>query len=414
MDIRSAESDAPTSRGAWGAVKHWAGWPGRKARAYADRTASKISNYTEPSLAARTTTMLTTYALVSGLLTSSTYPAFYADLPVAGEAAGGDAGAPPSAGADAFRFLNGASFAVSLGCILTSTGAMMILNTISPSSRPVRFRSPVVFYLWLGVTLSSSLLVLSILLCVANVAVGAFVFFSSPHFRAAAAACGAAVLLGLGFSMVYCPLITFEDLTVASDDTVTSCDPDLLALVAARLLYLLQDKQNEAVARICKYQAPPPRFAAAIGCRDGPEHDTGSRAAPAGTASTAAADAEAAAAAGSLPLNDVLGFEDVRRLAEGCRSDFRQLQPVGVMPCAFYTPWALAALLEGAGLLSPDPSWRVCDCAAACAEILAKAGFGGSNGDAGAGAGEDVAWWRARRPGMAVGRSLPLSHASHK
>ena len=297
-----------------------------------------ISQYTDPDLAARTTTMLTTYSLVSGLLTTSTYQAFYAEFAsghkvdnnAASEAAqdiqslllsrfpGMDQGVGVDTNVrDIFRLLNGASFVLSLGCILVSTGSILILNTVVPGARAQRFTRAAVVYIYIGLQLSSFLLISSIVAGVAALAFGAFAFFNTLQCTRLAGATAIISLSTLLFIVGYYVLIMWPPVR---DDRSTG-DDETLSLLALRVLQLLRKKLSE----------------------QGSLMDT---------------------------THEAVTYDDVEALLEQCRKDFRDFKPNSVMPSAFFTPWALASFLQSKGILFTQDLWTIGEAIDECVNYL--------------------------------------------
>jgi hypothetical protein len=252
--------------------------------------------YTDPAMVSRTTTILTTYMLVAGLLTTSTYAAFYTQFPTEGDTKGDTKASHDTI--DIFRALNAISFLLSLCSILSSAGALLLLNAITPGARSQRFRPLAVKCIWVGMS-TSAVLAMSILLSVASINLGASVFFTTDRYNAQVTAY-ALVVVG-GVFVMMCMYAAFSYRGCVVEDEKVTVDRDVLAIVAMRTLLLLE---GTAATNL-----QPTKFT-------------------------------------DRPLADVLTFDHLVSLMTACRQDFRELKPDSVMPSAFFTPWSLARLLE--------------------------------------------------------------------
>lgn len=239
----------------------------------------------DPDLATRTTTYLTTYMLVSGLLTTSTYQAFYTSLNTPADAAWAQG---------AFPLTNGISFAFSLACILVSSGAILIVNSTVPGAQAMRFKTGPGRYLKTGMRMSYCSLAISILAAVAAYAITSWALLLTTDRlqRVFSVACGCAAVVG---AFIYFVLFFWRyaaEAPVASDRSKANfkLDDEFQTIVANRVLDWIEEKERQPDA---------------------------------------------------LLVNE-LTYTDLCDLLEHCRRDYRALKPNSVMPSALFTPWALA------------------------------------------------------------------------
>lgn len=235
----------------------------------------------DPDFAMRTSTYLTTYTLVSGLLTTSTYQAFYTNI-------SSDTSWAPGA----FRLANGISFAFSLACILVSSGAILILNSVVPGARALRFRAWPARYLALGMTWSYIFLAVSILAAVAAYGVAAWALFLSEVWwqKFVSVIMGGATTIG---ALVYLLLfVCAPSVMTVSDHSKPKyhLDDEIKAIVATNVMIWIKDQRL----------------------------------------------------ADNVRLIEELKEDGLLKILDACRKDYRAFKPNAVMPSALFSPWALA------------------------------------------------------------------------